>query len=52
MENMNTVEIKAFVPSKDFDLSTHFYTNLGFSICDFTILDPTGVLGRIGQEIQ
>jgi hypothetical protein len=30
--NLATVEIKAFVPSKDFDLSKRFYRDLGFEI--------------------
>jgi catechol 2,3-dioxygenase-like lactoylglutathione lyase family enzyme len=29
---METVEIKAFVPAKDFELSKRFYTDLGFTI--------------------
>jgi uncharacterized glyoxalase superfamily protein PhnB len=29
---METVEIKAFVPAKDFELSMRFYTDLGFTI--------------------
>jgi len=32
MANMETVEIKAFVPSKDFDLSKRFYADLGFTV--------------------
>lgn len=32
MANMTTVEIKAFVPSKDFDLSKRFYQDLGFEL--------------------
>lgn len=32
MPNLNTVEIKAFVPAKDFDLSKRFYLDLGFSM--------------------
>ena len=32
MESMETVEIKAFVPARDFDLSKRFYTDLGFTI--------------------
>ena len=29
---MNTIEIKAFVPSKDFKLSKQFYQDLGFEL--------------------
>jgi len=29
---MKTIEIKAFVPSKDFDLSKQFYQDLGFEL--------------------
>jgi len=31
MVNLNTVELKAFIPSKDFTLSKRFYADLGFS---------------------
>lgn len=30
--NMATVEIKAFVPAKDFEFSKRFYTDLGFEL--------------------
>lgn len=30
--NLNTVEIKAFVPAKDFELSKSFYQELGFTM--------------------
>lgn len=32
MANLTTVEIKAFVPAKDFDLSKQFYQDLGFDL--------------------
>jgi catechol 2,3-dioxygenase-like lactoylglutathione lyase family enzyme len=32
MPNLSAVEIKAFVPSKDFDLSKRFYRDLGFDL--------------------
>jgi catechol 2,3-dioxygenase-like lactoylglutathione lyase family enzyme len=32
MTNMTTVEIKAFVPARDFDLSKRFYQDLGFTL--------------------
>jgi catechol 2,3-dioxygenase-like lactoylglutathione lyase family enzyme len=32
MCNLATVEIKAFVPAKDFDLSKRFYQDLGFTV--------------------
>jgi catechol 2,3-dioxygenase-like lactoylglutathione lyase family enzyme len=32
MANLTTVEVKAFVPSKDFDLSKRFYQDLGFEL--------------------
>ncbi len=32
MANMTTVEVKAFVPAKDFDLSKQFYRDLGFDL--------------------
>ncbi|MEM9274556.1 MAG: VOC family protein [Cyanobacteria bacterium P01_F01_bin.143] len=31
MSNLKTVEIKAFVPAKDFELSKQFYQDLGFT---------------------
>jgi hypothetical protein len=31
MSNMATVELKAFVPAKDFKLSNQFYADLGFT---------------------
>lgn len=32
MRNMNTIEAKAFVPSRDFALSKRFYQDLGFDV--------------------
>jgi hypothetical protein len=32
MRNMTTVEIKAFLPSRDFELSKRFYVDLGFTV--------------------
>lgn len=32
MPNMATVDIKAFVPAKDFELSKRFYADLGFEL--------------------
>jgi len=32
MNNLNTVEIKSFVPAKDFALSKSFYQRLGFEM--------------------
>ena len=32
MNNMATVEIKAFVPAKDFELSKRFYADMGFEL--------------------
>jgi catechol 2,3-dioxygenase-like lactoylglutathione lyase family enzyme len=32
MSNFTTVELKAFVPSKDFDVSKQFYQDLGFTV--------------------
>ncbi|QUM80515.1 VOC family protein [Moritella sp. 5] len=31
MNNLNTIELKAFVPAKDFEISKQFYLDLGFS---------------------
>jgi catechol 2,3-dioxygenase-like lactoylglutathione lyase family enzyme len=32
MSELTTVEIKAFVPARDFDLSRQFYQDLGFEV--------------------
>lgn len=32
MSNLNTVEIKAFLPAKDFQRSKQFYADLGFTL--------------------
>lgn len=32
MSNLTVTEIKAFVPSKNFELSKQFYTDLGFTM--------------------
>ena len=32
MKNLTTVEIKAFVPARDFQLSQQFYKDLGFTM--------------------
>ena len=32
MSNLTTVQIKAFVPSKDFELAKRFYSDLGFTV--------------------
>lgn len=32
MGTLETIEIKAFVPTKDFDLSKRFYQDLGFTL--------------------
>jgi catechol 2,3-dioxygenase-like lactoylglutathione lyase family enzyme len=32
MGDMTTIEAKAFVPAKDFDLSKRFYQDLGFEL--------------------
>ena len=32
MSNLTTVQIKAFVPSKNFELAKRFYTDLGFTV--------------------
>lgn len=29
--NLNAIEIKAFVPAKDFEISKRFYTDIGFT---------------------
>ena len=32
MSKLNAIEIKAFVPARDFALSKRFYADLGFSV--------------------
>lgn len=32
MNNLNAIEIKAFVPAKDFELCKRFYEDLGFTL--------------------
>lgn len=32
MSNLRTIELKAFVPAKDFELSKRFYQDLGFTL--------------------
>ncbi len=36
MSNLNTIEIKAFIPAKDFALSKQFYCDLGFTLSSDT----------------
>ena len=31
MSNLKTIELKAFIPSKDFETSKNFYSEIGFS---------------------
>jgi catechol 2,3-dioxygenase-like lactoylglutathione lyase family enzyme len=32
MSNLRSIEVKAFVPARDFDLSKRFYEDLGFEV--------------------
>ena len=32
MPNLRTIELKAFVPARDFDLSKRFYQDMGFTL--------------------
>ena len=32
MSSLNTIELKAFVPAKDFELSKQFYQDIGFTL--------------------
>ena len=32
MQNLNVIELKAFVPAKDFELSKRFYQDMGFTL--------------------
>lgn len=33
MSNLDPIELKAFLPAKDFELSKQFYQDLGFTLC-------------------
>ncbi len=33
MSNIEPIELKAFVPARDFELSKQFYQDLGFTLC-------------------
>ena len=33
MRSLDAIELKAFLPAKDFDLSKQFYQDLGFTLC-------------------
>jgi catechol 2,3-dioxygenase-like lactoylglutathione lyase family enzyme len=33
MSDLDAIELKAFLPAKDFDLSKQFYQDLGFTLC-------------------
>ncbi len=39
MNTLNTIELKAFVPAKDFELSKRFYQDIGFTMAS----DSNGV---------
>ena len=39
MQNLNTIEIKAFIPAKDYELSKQFYVDLGFT----QVSDESGI---------
>ena len=32
MSDMKTIEVKAYVPARDFDLSKQFYQDMGFDL--------------------
>ncbi len=36
MSSLNTIELKAFVPAKDFELSKQFYQDIGFTLASDT----------------
>lgn len=36
MSTLNTIELKAFVPAKDFELSKQFYQDIGFTLASDT----------------
>lgn len=36
MSSLNTVELKAFVPARDFELSKQFYQDIGFTLASDT----------------
>jgi catechol 2,3-dioxygenase-like lactoylglutathione lyase family enzyme len=57
VENLTTVELKAFLPAKDFDLSRRFYRDLGFTevwssdaLAQFSAGPSTFLLQRFYQK--
>jgi hypothetical protein len=36
MDTLNTIELKAFIPAKDFKLSKQFYQDIGFTLASDT----------------
>ena len=42
MANLRVVELKAFVPARDFELSKRFYRDIGFTMAAFDNENATG----------
>ena len=48
---LNTIELKAFVPARDFELSKHVPPEQRpWKMRDFVLIDPSGVLWRIAEN--
>lgn len=58
MSNLDAIELRAFLPAKDFDLSKQFYQDLGFTLCweedSVAYLHPSdhGSQGKSGFLLQ
>jgi hypothetical protein len=58
MSNLDPIELKVFLPAKDFDLSKQFYQDLGFTLCwgegDLAYLHygDHGSHGKVGFLLQ
>lgn len=54
MSTLRAIEIKAFIPAKDFAPSKRFYftgiEQQPWCMRDFILADPSGVLWRIAQN--
>lgn len=57
MANLKTVEIKAFVPARDY-LARRYGVRMGkverqpWRMRDFVLIDPSGVLWRMAQNVD
>jgi catechol 2,3-dioxygenase-like lactoylglutathione lyase family enzyme len=59
MTGLTTIEVKAFVPARDFDLSKQFYRDLGFNLAwsddhlaEFRLGDSSFLLQNFYNEVH